>query len=282
MDSYAESDVRALLESFGHGWGEISEVDAGGAMAASLLAIHMNASSPDHNVHIKVYLVAENDGTDLYRKMGSPERLRRLHERFVKIRSATEVASVTIRALQFDEARGLVLIMDRVRTVADMLATEDLAVLRAGAPRMLRDLDPTDSWYHMDICPQNVGRTDDGSFCFLDLESLYPMGSSVVVVSLLMTKYRAPHEVCLRVYAACRDKECLEPALASLFHAHQVSWLAAEMFLGCHLSQEDLLAIERLDPVNAAMWRSQFVEPMAKGAAPVPNELAVALEECLA
>ena len=249
-------------------------------MSHAGLALHCRSTSPELTIHVKIYLPAQAGGTEDYMRQGSAKRIARLHDRFQELINEDGVATVPIHKLHHSD-RGLMVFMECVAIIKNLF-DDDPDAVRADTPRALRELDTGKLWLHFDICPRNVGRTSDGAFCYLDLESLYKVGEQHVPVSESLTKwYRIPGSMIDKLSAELQSEDGLSPELAETFQNYQLGRLAMDMFAGCELEGSDVegLTKEKLD--HADMWDEQFVQPVILGQAPDPKTLADAIDECV-
>ena len=275
-----DADIEQALLDIGADWGPVEWLAAEGAMAAVGLAVHCRATSPDLSVHVKIYLHAESHGPSDYLRQGSAERIGRLFERFEELKDDDGIATVRIHGLHKSDD-GLIVIMDRV-TLIESLFDKDPDGLRADTPRALRELDTHQMWLHFDVCPKNVGRTQGGDFCYVDLESIYRVGERKVVVSEPLTKeHRIPSQLVAELVADLGSGDGLSRELAERFQNHQLARLAMDMCAGNELVGSDVesfLVNGKLD--HADMWDKEFVQLVKRSQAPDPQLLAIAIEQC--
>lgn len=279
--AFTDADIEKALLDVGSEWGTLEWLEAQGAMAIAGLALHCRVSSPKLSVHVKIYLRAEPHGDSSYLRQGSVERIARLHQRFQELMKDDEIENVRIRGLRYSDD-GLIVIMDHV-TIIESLFDQDPEGLRTEVSRALRELDTHQLWIHFDICPKNVGRTSEGTYCYLDLESIYRVGESRVPVSEPLTKlHRIPGELIQLLATELNASGGLSPELAERFQNHQLARLAMDMFAGDELEGadvEEILTRAQLD--HADMWHENVVQLVKRGQAPDPKELADAIEECV-
>lgn len=280
-DGFTDADIQHVLFEIGSGWGPVEWLPPDGAMAKVALALHCRATSPELSVHVKIYLPAEPHGTSDYLRQGSAERIARLYQRFQELMTEDEIESVPIHALHHSDD-GLIVVMDRV-TLVESLFDQDPDGLRAETPRALRELDTHQRWLHFDICPKNVGKTSGGTYCYVDLESLFRVGEVNVPVSETLSKWlRVPPDLQQELATELIADNGLSPELAERFQNHQLARLAMDMFAGNELAGADLETIlEDIQLDHADMWDKHVVPLMKQGQAPDPKTLADAIEKCV-
>ncbi len=280
-DGFTEADIDKALLEIGSGWGPVELLPPDGAMAKVGLALHYRATSPELSVHVKIYLPAEPYGTSDYLRQGSAKRIARLYQRFQELMNGDEIGNVPIRALRHSDD-GLIVVMDHI-TLVESLFDQDPDGLRADTSRALRELDTHRLWLHFDICPKNVGRTSKGTYCYVDLESLFRVGERSVPVSETLSKWlRIPPDLQGELATELNAGNGLSPELAERFQNHQLARLAMDMFAGGELEGadvEEILAKGQLD--HADMWDKHVVQLVKRGQAPNPKTLADAIEKCV-
>ena len=262
--SVDDDDIENALAGIGSDWEPLDWLPAEGAMAIAGLAIHCRATSPTMTVHVKVYLPVGPNDPPPNKKRGSPERIARLHSRFQELEADNAIATVPIRALH--QVHGALIVVMEAVTIIKQLFADDANTLRTETPRALRDLDTKERWLHFDVCPKNVGRSSDGNFCYLDLESMYRIGEKGAVVSDELTKvYRIPSELLAELAAELGSTDGLSPDLAARFQGHQLGRLAMDMVAGNELIGADVSSLAKQDPDQTDLWEQHLVQPLKGG-----------------
>ena len=215
-------------------WTNIAVVsnDVGGMMSKRQWAVLARAHwlrGGGKDVFVKYIIPAPDSAGETTLLATERVRLKKLCERLVRIQGYQFIPLVPLVAVHIvDATGGLLIAMEPVTTLHDVIrsGTADHAMAAA----VLRDLGPNEregvSWCHFDVCPKNIGMRDNGSFVFIDVESIYLAEGDHYVVSLPAWKRpRAPKALVDLVddqvgdarltAAAGKDKQALEVAICA-------------------------------------------------------------------
>jgi hypothetical protein len=174
-------------------------------------------------------VAASGAGSDTHLVAG-PQHLDHLAARLERLRHVVGIVPI----LRVDRsADGLLVVMEEVVQVDTLIKTQGTLTAEAAA-RLVRDLVRLDHWHHFDICPKNIGRRSDGSYMFIDLESLYLVdGHSHVDISVPACKtFRWPPSLEQRVLLELQSGNGLTAATAGLKQSFEITLAACESMLG--------------------------------------------------